>query len=254
MPQFTINLDATLFCGQSFAWSKTGDTFHAVLDGRSVSFTEETFSLIVQDDAYLRNYFDLDWDYPKALACLGGKDAHLNEAINSFGELHILNQNSWEVLVSFILSQNNNIKRIEKMYQALSERYGRKIGQELYTFPTAQEMAGATEVELRSLGMGFRAPYLISALEHAHLLDIAGNLDYQGAKELLMRIRGVGNKVADCILIFAFHHMEAFPLDTWMLKVMKHWYPHKDGSYFAPYAALAQQYLFHYARKEGAFT
>ncbi len=243
-----INLEQTLFCGQTFAWTRTGSRYEAVLFGRMIRFDEQDFASVVAADPQLATYFDLGWEYEKAQAYLSALDPHLASCIRSYAGLHLLNQDPWEVLISFLLSQNNNIKRIRTMYRTLCRTYGSEVEPQHFAFPTPEQLSTTTEEELRSLGMGFRAPYLLDAIAHASLLDDVNQCSTEDAAKLLMTIKGVGPKVAACILVFAFHRMEAFPLDTWMLKVMRSRYPGKDSSYFAPYAALAQQYLFHAER------
>ena len=247
----SIHLEATLFSGQSFAWTQQDGIYQAVLNQELVSFTEESFYSVVSSNLQLRHYFDMDWEYEKALSHLSSLDGHLSEAIQSYRGIHILNQDPWEVLMSFLLSQNNNIKRIRSMYQKLSEVYGAHIEGPWYAFPRPQHLQGVTQRELRALGMGFRAPYLLDAIQNHAILAGIPLLSDQKASEELQTIKGVGPKVALCILAFAYHRQQAFPLDTWMLKVMKTYYPGRDASYFAPYAALAQQYLFHYERTQG---
>jgi len=246
-----INLEATLFCGQTFAWTKEGPTYEAVLGGRHIMFEEADFPTLVAEDATISHYFDMEWEYDEAERELSALDPHLSLLISQYRSIHILNQDPWEVLVSFLLSQNNNIKRIRGMYQTLSRTYGTEVSPGVFSFPRPEQLEGVSETAFRALGMGFRAPYLVSAISHADLLESIESLDYLSAKELLKSIRGVGEKVASCILLFGYHHMEAFPLDTWMQKVMKRHYPTKDETFFAPYAALAQQYLFHGERLGG---
>ena len=251
MQNSTIDLQTTLFCGQCFGWKKENGVFRSVIDKKPVSLTQENFSTSVQKHVFLAHYFDLDWEYEKANMYLSTLDPHLKHAIEMFQGLHILNQDPFEVLICFILSQNNNILRIRKMYEALCTHYGTEVAFHLYAFPSPFELKNATEEELRALGMGFRAPYLLDAIQKHALLDGLEKLPFSEALECLKTIKGVGPKVGSCILLYGFHHMEAFPLDTWMLKVMKTWFPTEEGTYFAPYAALAQQYLFHYARTRG---
>ncbi len=251
MKEYPIDLHATLFCGQCFGWQEEQGLFQSVVQGRHVQFTEETFLATVAKDACLAHYFDMDGGYEKANEYLSLLDLKLSSAVRLFGGLRILNQDPFEVLICFILSQNNNIARIRQMYATLSTAYGTKIGDSWHAFPLASEMRDATEEDLRKLGMGFRAPYLVNAVQKNAILEQIPPLAFEEALTLLMTIRGVGPKVGNCILLYAFHRMEAFPMDTWMQKVMTNWYPGKDSTYFAPYAGIAQQYLFHYARTEG---
>ena len=247
----SIHLKATLFSGQCFAWSEEDGIYQAVLNQQLVGFTEDTFDSVVSSHAQLLHYFDMDWEYEKALSYLCSLDEHLSVAIKSFRGIHILNQDPWEVLMSFLLSQNNNIKRIRSMYANLSEEYGTHVEGPWYAFPRPQQLQGVSESDLRALGMGFRAPYLLDAIQNHTILQTIPSLSDEKASEALQTIKGVGPKVALCILAFAYHRQQAFPLDTWMLRVMENRYPGRDASYFAPYAALAQQYLFHYERSQG---
>lgn len=251
MQNHHVDLQTTLFCGQCFGWKNEEGVFRSVIDKKLVSLTQENFSASVQEHAFLAHYFDMDWEYEQANEFLCTIDPHLKQAIEMFPGLHILNQDPFEVLMCFILSQNNTILRIRKMYDVLCSQYGTEVEPFSYAFPSPAELKNVTEEELRALGMGFRAPYLLDAIQKHSILDDIKNHSFSKALELLMTIKGVGPKVGSCILLYGFHRMESFPLDTWMLKVMKTWFPSKDGTFFAPYAALAQQYLFHYARTRG---
>ncbi len=251
MKDYPIDLQATLFCGQCFGWQEDQGVFQSVVQGTHVQFEAETFLSAVANDYQLQHYFDMEGSYAKANEYLALLDPKLSSAVRMFGGIHILNQDPFEVLISFILSQNNNIARIRQMYATLAHTYGKKVNGTWHAFPLACEMERATQEDLRKLGMGFRAPYLIDAIQKQGLLEQVPALDFEEALELLMTIRGVGPKVGHCILLYGFHRMEAFPMDTWMRKVMTNWYPGEDSTYFAPYAGIAQQYLFHYARTKG---
>ncbi len=245
-----INIDATLFCGQSFAWSKVEERYQAVLGGRLVSFTQEELPSLLERDGELAEYFDCSFDYRGAEERLSRLDPYLGACIASYSSIRILRQDPWEVTIGFILSQNNNIARIKGLYQRLSEAYGTPLGEGVYTFPRPEALKAASEEELRSLGVGFRAPYLIDAIKKSHILDEIEELDDTHAQEALMRIDGVGEKVSSCILLFAYHRMRIFPLDVWMKRIMGERYPGYAPAFFAPYEGLAQQYLFHAYRSE----
>jgi len=251
MKDYPIDLRATLFCGQCFGWQEDSGVFQSVVQGKYVQFNAGTFLSTLAEDDFLAHYFDMDGEYAKANEHLSLLDSKLCSAVRMFGGLHILNQDPFEVLICFILSQNNNIARIRQMYTKLAQTYGKAVNDVWHAFPLATDMEEATEEDLRKLGMGFRAPYLIDAIHKHALLEQVPTLEFGKALEILMTIRGVGPKVGSCILLYAFHRMEAFPMDTWMQKVMAAWFPGKDSTYFAPYAGIAQQYLFHYARTEG---
>lgn len=235
-----------LLGGQSFSWREEDGCYSAVLDDRIWKIK----SLDDIKDPFLRNYFDLDFDYEKARNELKKKDEYLNEAVSLFPSLRILRQDPFVTMISFILSQNNNIKRITMIYDRISRSYGKEIEKGYYSFPAVSELSRATEEDFYSLGCGFRSKYLVDAIKKHEILYTLDNLSYEEAKARLETIKGIGPKVADCILLFAYHRMEAFPLDVWMKKVMSNYYPDKDISYFQPYPALAQQYLFSWIRQK----
>lgn len=239
------NLREILFGGQTFSWREENGVFSAPLNGRvyRIRSIEDA-----KGDEYLSNYFDLNTDYEAIREAIRSKDDILKRAVDEVGPLRLLNQDSFTVLISFILSQNNNIKRITGLCSRISERYGKRIEDGYYLFPEREELYGATEDELRALGVGFRAPFIVDAVKKADILSSIPSLSYDDALSLLMSIKGVGPKVASCILIFGFHRMEAFPIDVWMKRVLDEYYPGKDTSYFLPYAALSQQYLFSWIR------
>ena len=242
----TENLREILFGGQTFSWREEEDgTFAAALNGRVYRIRDIREA---ETDPFLRTYFDLDYDYVKAREEIAAKDDILKAATESVGLLRILKQDEWTAAISFILSQNNNIKRITGLYNRLSERYGHEVEEGYYTFPRPEDFDGVTEEDLRALGVGFRAPFIISALEHRDIFEEVKSLDFDSAMEKLMRVKGIGVKVASCILIFGYGRREGFPIDTWMKKCLETYYPGKDKSYFHPYEALSQQYLFSYMR------
>jgi N-glycosylase/DNA lyase len=251
MEYAVIDLETTLFCGQSFSWSRDGDMFSAVLDGQLFTVRQATIYEQCTDNPFLQHYFDMDWDYAKADDFLCSLGSPLSEAVSHARGLHLLNQDPWEVLIGFILSQNNNIKRITQLYERLSTSYGTEVSHGRFSFPTPSQLAGVDEAELRALGVGFRSPYLLDAIRQSHLLETIHDRSFPEALETLQTIKGVGPKVGSCILLYGYHRMEAFPMDTWMKKVMARWFPEKDSSLFSPYEALAQQYLFHYIRTMG---
>ena len=240
------NLREILLGGQSFSWRDEGDgVFSAVLNERVYRIRSIADA---SSDPFLRSYFDLDYDWKKAREEIGAKDAILREAVESTGLLRLLHQDHWIATISFILSQNNNIKRITGLYDRLSRRFGHEVEPGYFSFPTPEEMAGTSEKELRGLGVGFRAPFI---LDKRGVLDEIDGLGYDEAGKRLMTIKGIGPKVASCILIFSYQKREGFPLDVWMKKVMAEYYPDKDPSYFHPHEALSQQYLFSWIRSRG---
>ena len=246
------NLRETLLGGQTFSWREEDDSsFSAVLN-------EKVYHLRSLEDAasdsFLRSYFDLDYDYAKAAEDIAGKDEVLSQAVRSTGVIRLLKQDHWIAMISFILSQNNNIKRIMGLYDRLSHAYGHEVEPGRFSFPTAEELSKATEDDLRCLGTGFRAPFIIDAVNKAEILEEVESLPFDLALQALQRVKGIGPKVASCILIFSYQRREGFPLDVWMKKVMREYYPDKDPSYFHPYEALSQQYLFSWIRSQDRFS
>lgn len=231
--------------GQSFSWSEEEDCFSAVLNEKVYRVQSE--SDFYSDD-FLRVYYDFDFDYDRARCEIREKDELLKQAVDNFPKLRILRQDPWITLISFILSQNNNIKRIKGLYDALCRNYGHEVEKNYYSFPTPKELARTSINELKELKVGFRDRYIMDAIEKADILNGLESLSYDEAEKRLMTITGVGKKVSACILLFGYHRMDAFPIDVWIKKVLNQYYPNKDISYFNPYPALCQQYLFSMAR------
>jgi len=238
-------LREVLLGGQSFSWTETDDCFEAVLNERvyRVKSLDDC-----KADPFLREYFDIDFDYDKARAEIARKDGHLALAVERYPSLRILRQDPWVTTISFILSQNNNIKRIKGLYDKLSMKYGHEVEEGHYSFPTPEELSKATIEELRGLKVGFRDRFIIDAVKKHEILTAIPSMPFDDAQKALEGIDGIGKKVSSCILLFGFHRMEAFPIDVWIRRVLDAWYPNADMAYFEPYPALCQQYLFSMAR------
>lgn len=203
-------------------------------------------------DQHWRKYFDLDREYCtiiKELSC----DNRIKIAAEKTSGIRILKQDGWETLCSFIISQNNNIPRIKKIIHSLCNILGDEIAEGIYTFPSAERIAAVGIEGLAPIKSGFRAKYILDAAEKVANgtidLEKLQILDYGEAKKELLKIKGVGEKVADCTLLFGFGFFEAFPRDVWVKRVIEKYY----GSYFSPErfgknAGIAQQYLFYYER------
>ena len=196
---------------------------------------------------YWTVFLDLERSYGDIIATFS--DSHLIEAAKACAGIRILRQDPWETLVSFIISQNNNIPRIKKIIRSLCENFGEKINGG-FTFPSAKRIV---ESDLSVIRSGFREKYIKSAAEMVVSgqinLDELPLLPYTEAKAQLMRIKGVGEKVAGCVALFGLGFLEAFPIDTWIKKVLHNHYGESfDPNTFGAYAGIAQQYLFHYER------
>lgn len=252
-----LNLDLTLDCGQAFRWEKNDDgSWSGVAGGYYLNIAKVGDEFIFKNttkesfDSFWVNYFDLNKNYKKICETLKQDDL-LSCTIDEYYGIRILNQDSWEALCSFVISQQNNIKRIKLIIDRLCKKYGTDLGNGHYTFPSAQSLAVLSVEDFEALGTGYRAKYLEKLAK-----DVAsGVIDLQGIKKMslddarksLMSIYGVGIKVANCALLFGFQFYSAFPVDVWMKRVMEY-YPNGLPKCFEGYEGIAQQYLFHWAR------
>ena len=209
-------------------------------------------------DSFWKEYFDLSVSYSDYIARIDADDDYLRSAAEFGRGIRILRQDTWEMIITFILSQQNNIPRIKGLIRTLSERYGRRKETPdksvYYTFPEAEALSKATEQELRDLKLGYRSKYICGTAQMVAdgriSLEALRSLDYADARAELMRLPGIGGKVADCICLFALHQMDAFPVDTHIKKVMELHYP--EGFPFERYrgcAGVMQQYIFYYDLK-----
>jgi N-glycosylase/DNA lyase len=248
-------------CGQSFRWNADErGVYTGVAFGRAASLRRDGHSILVSgtmDDFELvwRDYFDLSRDYAiiRRKLCV---DGFMRDATEFGAGIRILRQDKWEALCSFIISQCNNIPRIKKIIDILCREFGDSFefeGKTYYSFPSAECLAAHDEERLEPLRCGYRASYILSAARSVASGDVDLGALSLGTKEdarmALKKIRGVGDKVADCTLLFGLNMLDAFPLDVWMKRaVMEYYGPGFDPVVFAPYAGVAQQYIFHYIR------
>lgn len=257
-------------CGQCFRWRKIEDnTYVGVIKNGVVSIKKKDSNFIIESNIesedFIREYMDLSTDYTAIKNFLSVEDVNMQTALKYGNGIRILNQDPWEMLISFIISAANNIPRISKTIENISKEYGEKTifkGEEYYLFPTPEQLSKANMEDLRALNLGFRDKYIYSATRlvlsgEVNLEDIC-KMTYKDAKKELIKIPGVGEKVADCILLFSMKKREAFPVDTWIKKVMAELYVDsknikKISEYaekrFGEYAGIAQQYLFYWKRE-----
>jgi len=265
-----FNLTHVFECGQCFRWIKQQNgSYKGIVSGRAVnvSFTDETLYITnatEQDfiDIWYE-YFDLGTDYSKIKAILE-KDDIMKEAIKTGYGIRLLKQDFWELLISFIISANNRIPRIMKTVDSLSALKGNCIEADdnLYSFPKINELAKATLEEIGQCKAGFRCKYIYKT---SQLMDqntitrkMLLGMDTDMARKELMKLPGVGPKVADCILLFSGLKYDVFPTDVWVKRVMEELYLKKDSSlkeiqnfakdHFGELTGYAQQYLFYHAR------
>lgn len=267
------DLDATLTSGQAFRWKPHGNAWVGVIGNRWVRLQCKEAELLAQtaqpiaDWDWLTHYLQLDLDLREVVATFP-PDPAMRSAICACEGLRLLRQDPWECLASFILSSTKQIVQIQQIVSLLCENFGRQIAvPESFpiarSFPTAARLALASEKELRNCKMGFRAPYLLASARRI----AEGKLDLQQlhslpadeARAQLLELPGVGPKIADCVLLFAYGFQTAFPVDVWVMKALRELYfPRRRPSrlklqdftqnYFGRNAGYAQQYLFHYMR------
>lgn len=252
-----FNLKQTLECGQCFRFTENKDgVFCGVALGRELKFKIQDETLYINceqefADKFISAYLNFDENYDAINSILAG-DKTLKSAIEYAGGIRILRQEPWETLCSFIISQNNNIKRIAGIIDRLCENFGEDIGGGAFSFPSAERLACLSVEDLAPLRSGFRAKYIIDAAKKVYSGEVdfeeIEKADLDSARDMLMKISGVGPKVADCVLLFGFHKLDAFPKDVWIKRIMENYYPDGLPEFAVKYGGIAQQYLFHYIR------
>lgn len=256
-----LDIVKTFECGQCFRWNADENgVYRGVVSGYYAEVAEidnEVYITSDADEEFWREYFDLATDYDEISAAFTGEYL---ETCREYGRgIRILRQESWEALCSFIISQCNNISRIKGIVERLCTAFGEeiKIGDAVYySFPSAETLADLTAENLAPLRSGYRAEYIIvaaKAVADGSLdLEALKSVYYKDAIKELRKLRGIGEKVANCVVLFGLWHMEAFPVDVWMKRALMQYLP-KDFApeSLGPYAGLAQQYMFYHARSTG---
>lgn len=254
-----FNLAQTLECGQCFRWECAEDgAWHGVSSGKALRVRQTEQQIIFEGtteeefQTFWSNYFDLNTDYERIHKKLCERNAALRLAAVSASGLRILRQEPWETLCSFILSQNNNIPRIKKIIETLCSCFGEKLPGGEYSFPSAEVIAELSEEDLSPIKCGFRSKYLLDAAKKIaegkfdlHAIEM---MPTEEARKMLTMLRGVGPKVAECVLLYGFHRLEAFPVDVWMTRAMTGLFPGESPDSFGEYAGIAQQYIYYYSR------
>ena len=252
-------LSETLDCGQAFRWRQREDgCWEGVAGGRYLCLESQGEDIFLQavpeaDLPFWRRYFDLERDYEE-LAVLFRKNPCLRRALAFCPGIRVLRQEPWETLCTFILSANNNIPRIKGIVERLCQGWGEAVpGTGLPAFPKPEALAPLGEEDLAPLRAGWRSAYLLDAARQVAggRLDLeeTASLPTQEAEARLLEVKGVGKKVAQCVLLFGFGRVECIPMDVWMKRVMAELYPRGFPGYLRPYGGIAQQVLFHYYRQ-----
>ena len=256
--QTDFDLAQTLDCGQAFRWSPLpGGGWRGVAREKICHIFHLDNGVLLRGvsraefDAVWREYFDLDRDYASIKRALSA-DPVFARAVAWAPGIRVLRQEPWEALCSFILSQNNNVPRIKGIIERLCRAFGKPLGGGLFSFPAPETLAPLSPEDLAPLRAGFRARYLVDAARKVASgeadLALAARLPVAEARAELMKILGVGTKVADCALLYGCGRLECFPADVWIKRALARLFPDGLPDCAAPWPGIAQQYLFHYAR------
>lgn len=269
-----FNIKQILECGQCFRWEKVGElNYIGVAHGRVIEVIQEDdkVTILNTNEEDFNNiwldYFDLKRDYSEIKSGLA-HDEILGKSVEYGYGIRLLNQEHFELLISFIISARNSIPSIMKTIKKISEKWGTPIeykGNTYYTFPTPEQLKDATEEEIKETGASFRSKYIVDTIakvnENSYDFDLEriSKLNADECHAALQNFKGVGSKVADCIMLFSMRKYSAFPVDVWVKRAMIFFYGAEDASLnkirifardkFGELAGFAQQYLFYYARE-----
>lgn len=266
-----FDLKATVTCGQIFRYIEDGNTFTVIIKDRVLILTIDGDEIIVESNReenlkkVVYDYFDLNRDYDLIEKNIIEKDEKLKDALVFSRGLKMIHQDPFETLIAYIISQNNRVPSIANSLNLISSSYGEKItfkGKDYYLFPSLEKLETLTEEDFRKCKVGFRDKYLYeivkSIKDNTLNLDSIKNMNSDDAREYLMNFKGIGNKVASCILLFAYQKFDVYPIDTWVKKFMKEDYNIegekniKEFTYntYKEYSGLAIQYMFNYKRNK----
>ena len=262
-----FDLKSTILSGACFrVIEETDGSFTNILKDRVINIKQINNELIVTSskkdnlEEIIKEYFDLNRDYSIINQELINNDKNMIEVISKCNGYKILNQEPFEMCISYIISQNNNVKRISNSINDISNKYGKKIifnNKEYHLFPTYDDMKNISIEELRNFKVGFRAEYIKDFLDKYETLKDINSLNTNDALNELMTIKGIGIKVASCILLFGYKRLDTFPIDTWVKKSISELYNIKNDqktiekfakNTYKEYSGLAIQYLFHSKR------
>lgn len=267
-----FNIEHILECGQCFNFEKIASMDYVIVAyGKMLHIIQEEDTVTLHNttleeyENIWNHYFDMDTDYGKIKEFLKNNDEKIVPAVEDKWGIRILNQEFFEMLLSFIISQNKQIPHIKQIVRGISEKYGNELGEyngrKYYSFPTLEELKYISEEDFRALKTGFRAPYLMDAIDCVRngLCEKSfENLVYEDAIKEMIKIKGVGEKVANCVALFSLGYRNAFPVDVWVKRVMEETYFEKETSKedimkfarikFGEYGGYAQQYHFYHMR------
>lgn len=268
-------LSQTLECGQCFRYEQLGKEYYRIIAyGKilDIKYENRTFlfyNTSIEDFKKIWiPYFDLSRDYKDIKSQLEDKDTVIKTAITHGTGIRILNQEFFECLISFIISQNNNIPRIQRIIRMISEEYGDFLGEidgkRYFSFPSPKQLKDVSAEDFMKCNAGFRGKYIVDAVQKVLKKEIDSSifsdLSTAEVRQMLMIIKGVGPKVADCVLLFSCGRKEVFPIDVWVKRMMSYFYFEGNeitmdaihrlaDKKYGQWAGFAQQYLFYYARQ-----
>jgi len=270
--KFSINIDNSINSGQVFLWEKNGTDWYGI-NGQDILKINEN-GIIKSILNSKTNFFRKNDNMQEIIKSIS-KDETVKKSVKQYEGLRIFKQDPFQCMISFIISSNSNIQKIKNSLEKISKKFGKKVkiqNKEFFLFPKPEKLANASIEEIKKCGVGYRAPFIKQASKMIVLKKInfkyLEKCDYEEAKKNICLIPGVGNKVADCILLFSLNKLEAFPLDTWMIKILEKYYSNqfnietktitekqyqilheKIVNYFGPYCGYAQQFLFKMERE-----
>ena len=270
--KFSINIDNSINSGQVFLWEKNGTDWYGI-NGQDILKINEN-GVIKSILNSKTNFFRKNDNMQKIIKSIS-KDEIVKKSVKQYEGLRIFKQDPFQCMISFIISSNSNIQKIKNSLEKIVKKFGKKVkiqNKEFFLFPKPEKLANASIEEIKKCGVGYRAPFIKQASKMIVLKKInfkyLEKCDYEKAKKNIRLIPGVGNKVADCILLFSLNKLEAFPLDTWMIKILEKYYSNefqietktitekqyqilheKIVNYFGPYCGYAQQFLFKMERE-----
>jgi N-glycosylase/DNA lyase len=271
--KFSIDIDNSINSGQVFLWEKNGTNWYGI-NGQDVLKINKNGAiksiLNSKTDFFRKN------DNIQEIMQLISKDKTVKKAVKEYEGLRIFKQDPFQCLISFIISSNSNIQKIKNSLEKITKKFGKKVkieNKEFFLFPKPEKIANASINEIKACGVGYRAPFIKEAAKMVVLKQInfeyLKKCDYYEAKKNICLVPGIGNKVADCIMLFSLNKLDAFPLDTWMIKILEKYYSkefkiktktitqkqyellhEKIVNYFGPYCGYSQQFLFKMEREK----
>ena len=271
--KFSIDIDNSINSGQVFLWERHGTSWYGI-DGQDILKINQNGAIksILNSKT---NFFRKNDNIQEIIKSIS-KDKTVKKAVKEYEGLRIFKQEPFQCMISFIISSNSNIQKIKSSLEKITKKFGKKItieNKDFFLFPEPEKIAKASIGEIKACGVGYRAPFIKEAAKMVVSKKInfeyLEKCDYQEAKKNICLVPGIGNKVADCIMLFSLNKLEAFPLDTWIIKILEKYYSNefkietktittnqydmlheKIVNYFGPYCGYAQQFLFKMEREK----